>query len=101
MCKFHFNRVADLQHPDLAVQSRAHSLGILVCVQRELQLLEQVRQEEGGLLQADLEPTFAAINAELWTIEDAIHEREAASDFGESLKTRLDLTRPPQAVHVA
>ena len=55
----------------------------LAHVQRELDLLEQVRREAGVLLPADLEQALAAINGKLWTIEDAIREREAASDFGE------------------
>ena len=52
-------------------------------MQKELQLLEQVRRESGVLLPADLEPALAEINGKLWTIEDAIREREAASDFGD------------------
>ena len=55
----------------------------LANVQRELDLLEQVRRDAGVSLPAELEAALAAINAELWTIEDAIREREAASDFGE------------------
>ena len=55
----------------------------LAHVQRELDLLEQVRREAGVLLPADLEQALAAINGKLWSIEDAIREREAASDFGE------------------
>ena len=35
------------------------------------------------MLPADLEQALAAINGKLWAIEDAIREREAASDFGE------------------
>ena len=52
-------------------------------MQRELDLLEQVRHNSGVSLPEDLEPALAAINGKLWTIEDAIREREAASDFGE------------------
>jgi hypothetical protein len=52
-------------------------------VQRELELLEQVRREFGVSIPEGLESALAAINAELWTIEDAIREQEAASDFGE------------------
>ena len=37
----------------------------------------------GVSLPQELEPALLAINAELWSIEDAIREREAASDFGE------------------
>jgi hypothetical protein len=55
----------------------------LAHVQRELDLLEQVRREADVLLPADLEQALAAINGKLWAIEDAIREREAASDFGE------------------
>ena len=55
----------------------------LAHVQKELQLLEQVRREAGVLLPADLELALAEINGKLWTIEDAIREREAASDFGD------------------
>ena len=55
----------------------------LAHVQRELDLLEQVRRECGVSIPEGLEPALAEINAELWTIEDAIREREAASDFGE------------------
>ena len=55
----------------------------LAHVQRELDLLERVRREFGVSIPAGLESALASINAELWTIEDAIREREAASDFGE------------------
>ena len=55
----------------------------LAHVQRELDLLEQVRHNSGVSLPEDLEPALAAINGKLWTIEDAIREREAASDFGD------------------
>ena len=55
----------------------------LAIVQRELDLSEQVRRDAGVSLPEELEAALAAINAELWTIEDAIREREAASDFGE------------------
>ena len=55
----------------------------LAHVQRELELLEQVRREFRVSIPEGLESALAAINAELWTIEDAIREREAASDFGE------------------
>ena len=55
----------------------------LAIVQRELDLSEQVHRDAGVSLPEELEAALAAINAELWTIEDAIREREAASDFGE------------------
>jgi hypothetical protein len=55
----------------------------LAHVQRELELLEQVRHDAGVSLPEDLEPALARINSKLWSIEDAIREREAASDFGE------------------
>ena len=55
----------------------------LANVQRELDLLEQVRREAGVVLPAELELALAEINGKLWTIEDAIREREAASDFGD------------------
>ena len=55
----------------------------LAHVQQELNLLEQVRLEAGISIPEGLEPALAAIKAELWRIEDAIREREAASDFGE------------------
>ena len=55
----------------------------LAHVQRELDLLERVRREFGVSIPEGLESALASINAELWTIEDAIREREAASDFGE------------------
>jgi len=55
----------------------------LAHVQQELNLLEEVRLEAGISIQEGLEPALALIKAELWRIEDAILEREAASDFGE------------------
>lgn len=55
----------------------------LANVQRELNLLEQERRDAALSVPADLEQALAAINGKLWTIEDAIREREAASDFGE------------------
>ena len=55
----------------------------LAHVQRELELLEQVRHEFGVSIPEGLESALALINAELWTIEDSIREREAASDFGD------------------
>ena len=55
----------------------------LAHVQRELELLEQVRQDAGVSLPEELEPALARINSKLWSIEDAIREREAASDFVE------------------
>ena len=55
----------------------------LAHVQRELELLEQVRRDAGVSLPQELEPALAELNAELWAIEDAIREREAASDFGD------------------
>ena len=55
----------------------------LAHVQRELDLLENVRRDAGVSLPQELEPALLAINSKLWSIEDAIREREAASDFGE------------------
>ena len=55
----------------------------LAHVQRELDLLEKVRHDAGVSLPEGLEQELAAINGKLWTIEDAIREREAACDFGE------------------
>ena len=55
----------------------------LAHVQQELDLLEQVHRDAGVALPEELEPALAAINGKLWAIEDAIREREAASDFGE------------------
>ena len=55
----------------------------LAHVQRELALLEKVRHDSGVSLPEGLEQELAAINDKLWTIEDAIREREAASDFGD------------------
>ena len=45
--------------------------------------LGKVHREFGISIPADLEQELAAVNAELWAIEDAIREREAESDFGE------------------
>ena len=59
-------------------------------MQRELDLLEQVRRDAGVSLPQELEPALAELNAELWAIEDAIREREAASDFGDRF---IDLAR--------
>ena len=55
----------------------------LANVQRELNLLERGRRDADLSVPEDLEQALAAINGKLWTIEDAIREREAASDFGE------------------
>ena len=55
----------------------------LAHVQRELDLLENVRRDAGVSLPQELEPALLTINSKLWSIEDAIREREAASDFGE------------------
>ena len=67
----------------LQIKASPFQCEALAHVQRELDLLEQVRREADVLLPADLEQALAAINGKLWAIEDAIREREAASDFGE------------------
>ena len=57
----------------------------LAHVQRELDLLENVRRDAGVSLPQELEPALLAINSKLWSIEDAIREPEAASDFGDRI----------------
>ena len=73
------DKITILQSKASRFQGEAHAH-----VRRELDLLEQVRREFGVSIPEGLESALASINAELWTIEDAIREREAASDFGES-----------------
>ena len=65
----------------LQIKANRFSGEALVNVQRELALLESVLESCGMELPTKLVEALSEINQRLWTIEDAIREREASNCF--------------------
>ena len=65
----------------LQIKANTFSGEALANVQRELTLLEGVLESCGMELPTELVKALSEINQQLWTIEDAIREREASGCF--------------------